>query len=160
MSDKFTTGSIVKAADQWFVVLSPACDLVIRASGEFKTDRILLVEIEVEADIVNHALKDITKISRRKNKLKTVFNNHHRDYYHWLPKTDFFNGGFLNFRKLKTLEKDDFEDQFEKPSIQISPFFIKDIVSRFSSYYARQGQPDIDSEEFVNRYSQQENEGQ
>ena len=160
--DTITTGSIVqkKGSDQQFVILTPACDLVIRASGEFKAERILLAEIEVETDIVNDALDGISKKSRKKNKLKAIFNNNDQDYYHWLPETDFFCGGFLNFKKLKMLEKDDFEDQFEKPSIQISPFFIKDIVSRFSSYYARQGQPDIDSEEFVNRYSQQENEGQ
>ncbi|MFQ2549269.1 hypothetical protein ACK305_18520, partial [Aeromonas caviae] len=36
--------------------------------------------------------------------------------------------------------------QYDKPLIQISPAFVKDIVSRFSSYYARQGQPDIDHE--------------
>lgn len=151
--DRITTGSMVKADDQWFVVLSPACDLVIRKNGEFKTDRILLVEIEGENDVVNVALNGITRKRSKENKLQDVFNNNHTDYYHWLPKTDFFEGGILNFRKLTTLDKDDFEEKFGKPTIQISPSFVKDIVSRFSSYYARQGQPDIDSEDFVNRYT-------
>ena len=39
---------MVKANDQWFVVLNPACDLV-PINGEFKIDRILLVEIERDA---------------------------------------------------------------------------------------------------------------
>lgn len=151
--DRITTGSMVKADDQWFVVLSPACDLVIRKNGEFKTDRILLVEIEGENDVVNVALNGITRKRSKENKLRDVFNNNHTDYYHWLPKTEFFEGGILNFRKLTTLDKDDFEETFGKPTIQISPSFVKDIVSRFSSYYARQGQPDIDSEDFVNRYT-------
>ena len=34
--------------------------------------------------------------------------------------------------------------------IQISPSFVKDIVARFSSYYARQGQPNIDFTKFMN----------
>jgi hypothetical protein len=162
LSENITTGSIVKekTSELPFVVLSPACDLVIRKDGEFKTDRILLVEIEVENEIVNDALDGITRKRSKEDKLKAVANNNHTDYYHWLPKTNFFKGGFLNFRKLKTVNKADFDEQFETPSIQISPFFVKDIVSRFSSYYARQGQPDIDSKDFVARYTAQQGGGQ
>lgn len=41
--DRITTGSIVKTDDQWFVVLSPACDLVPRGeNGVLNTDRLLL----------------------------------------------------------------------------------------------------------------------
>lgn len=153
-SEEITTGSIVKekTTNQPFVILSPACDLV-RRNGEFKTDRIFLVEIEGENDVVNVALNGIKRKQSKQNKLRDVFNNNHTDYYHWLPETDFFEGGILNFRKLKTLNEDNFEEKFGKPTIQISPFFVKDIVARFSSFYARQGQPDIDSEEFIARYT-------
>ena len=109
--------------------------------------------VESENDIVDAALKGIRKKQSKENKLRDVFNNSHRDYYHWLPETNFFKGGILNFRKLKTLNKDDFDEKFGKPTIQISPSFVKDIVSRFSSFYARQGQPDIDSKEFIARYT-------
>ena len=156
MSEKFTTGSIVKADDQWFVVLSPACDLVIKKNTcKFRTDRILFVEIEHTNDIVSIALDGITRTSKKKDKLEELFKNNYTFYYHWLPETDFFEGGFLNFRKLQTLSENDFREKFEKPLIQISPFFVKDIVSRFSAYYARQGQPDIDSKDFVDNYTQQ-----
>ena len=155
MSEGITTGSIVKeeTSDRPFVVLSPACDLVIRSNGEFKTDRILLAEIEDESEVVNAALDGIRRKQSKENKLRDIFNNNHRDYYHWLPQAYSFNGGFLNFRKLRTLDKTGLDEGFETPSIQISPFFVKDIVSRFSSYYARQGQPDIDNEDFVTRYT-------
>ena len=154
-SEKITTGSIVKekTTDQSFVILSPACDLVIRRSGEFKTDRILFVEIEGENDVVNVALNGIGRKRSKQNRLRDVFNNNHTDYYHWLPKTGFFAGGFLNFRKLNAVNKTHLEEQFKEPAIQISPFFVKDIVSRFSSFYARQGQPDIDSADFIDRYT-------
>ena len=152
VSEDITTGSIVKekTSDQQCAILSPACDLVIR-NGKSNTDHILLVEIES----VNDALEG----SRNKNRVESLVKNN-RQYRHWLPSTNFFKGGILNFRKLKTLNKADFDEQFEKPSIQISPPFVKDIVSRFSSYYARQGQPDIDSADFVNRYTQQQEEEQ
>lgn len=155
VTDKITTGSVVKekTTNQQFVVLSPACDLVIRKSGEFKTDDILLVEIEKEMEIVNIALNGITRSQKKKDKLKDIANNNYRNYYHWLPPAYTFDGGFLNFRKLRTPNKTMFSEKYEEPSIQISPFFVKDIVSRFSSFYARQGQPDIDSANFVNRYT-------
>ena len=160
MSEQFTTGSVVKekTSDQRFVILTPACDLVIR-DGKSNTDHILLVEIERADKVVGKVLRGSSSNKDRKNRLNALFTNRPQ-YYHWLPETNFFDGGFLNFRKLKTLSEDEFREQFEKPSIQISPFFVKDIVSRFSSYYARQGQPEIDSKDFVANYTQQQNEGQ
>ena len=145
--DGITTGSIVKdkSDNQQFAILSPACDLVIRGqNGKPNTDYILLVEIE--------SVDDALDGSRNKNRVESLVKNR-RQYFHWLPPTDFFEGGVLNFRKLKTLTMPEFDDKFENPSIQISPFFVKDIVARFSSFYARQGQPDIDSGDFVARYA-------
>ena len=155
MSEDITTGSIVEenVSNQSFIVLSPACDLVVRKDDEFKTDRILLVEIESENNVVNAVLDGIQKKDSKKRKLQDVFKNNYTDYYHWLPKTDFFEGGILNFRKSHTLDVSTFSDKFGKPTIQVSPSFVKDIVSRFSSYYARQGQPDIDITDFVTRYT-------
>lgn len=169
LSGNITTGSIVneKTSNQPFVVLSPACDLVIKSNGEFRTDRILLVEIEKENHIVDKALVSVKKMRDEKRKrektkevLKAVFNNNYTFYYHWLPKTVFFDGGFLNFRKMNALTKNEFDEKYEKPSIQISPFFVKDIVARFSSFYARQGQPDIDSSDFVNHWTAHQGEAQ
>ena len=151
LSERITTGSIVRRHDQLFVVLSPACDLVVRNNGRFKTDRILLGETEKEADVVEAALNGITRQSGKKRKLRDVFNNNFTDYYHWLPETSFLGGRFLNFRKLKNQSVDEFKSEFEEPEMQISPAFVKDIVSRFSSFYARQGQPDIENEEIIER---------
>ena len=169
MSEKFMTGSIVRADNQWFVVLSPACDLVIKKNGQFRTDCVLCVEIENTNNIVDKILTE-TGIKRMRNPdekqkkteklLEEIFKNNYTFYYHRLPETDFFEGGFLNFRKLQTLSEDEFREQFQQPCIQISPFFVKDIVSRFSSYYGRQGQPDLDNKDSVDRYTQQQNEGQ
>ena len=168
LPDKITTGSMVKENNQWFVVLSPACDLVIR-NGQFNTERILFVEIEKETDIVNKALNRLGRITDEEEKVKVkedilqrLAGNNHTFYYHWLPPVKFkisddesldFDGGFLNFRKLEALSMKKFRAKFGDPLIQISPFFLKDIVSRFSTYYARQGQPDIDSEDFITRYT-------
>ena len=132
LTDDIRTGMVVyqKEVGSRFVVMSPACDLVEDQNGRPKTDRILVVGIDTE-DLIplnnkNHA---------KRNRI---------GYYHWLPSTGFFEGGFLNFRKLSTIAPGDFGESFEPASIQIAPSFLKDIVSRFSSYYARQGQPGIE----------------
>ncbi len=131
------TGSLVKKKeeDKWFVVMNPACDLVRRENGRPKTDRILIIEV------------DSIKATSRKERKEMSKNK--ELHYHLLPETDFFKGGLLNFRKLTTLEIGEFEEKFEVSQIQISPSFVKDIASRFSSYYARQGQPDIDFDKFI-----------
>ncbi len=118
------TGSIVKDKidGRTFVVMTPACDLVVR-DGNRKTDRILVAEVD-------------------KEEFKKTL------YLHRLPRTAFFRGGTLNFRKLIALEEKEFRGKFYAPQIQISPSFMKDITARFSSYYARQGQPDIDFSKF------------
>ncbi|MBE2898265.1 response regulator [Pasteurellaceae bacterium 20609_3] len=133
VNDRINTGSILKKkeSDEYFIVMNPACDLAERENGRCNTDRALLVEIQ--------PLQEITK--KKKNieihKNKTF-------YYHFLPETDFYLGGVINFRRVSTFTEDDIKNLFDSPQIQISPPFLKDIISRFSSYYARQGQPDID----------------
>jgi CheY-like chemotaxis protein len=141
-SDQLYTGSIIRSKvekESAFVIMTPACDLVIRKDGKFKTDRILLVSVD---DFEAHNEKD--KIKRRLKNSEELF-------LHRLPSTADFKGGFLNFRKIHTISIKEYENTYEKPVVQISPSFIKDIISRFSSYYARQGQPDIDQQEFIEK---------
>jgi ActR/RegA family two-component response regulator len=178
------TGSIVKrkSDNSFFAVLNPACDLVVRGNGNYKTERILLVEIDSE-NIVDQ-VKGIQN-SKSEKELKRIqscehhhpesecykgtltsqkemiersvsglFKNTHDLFHHWLPKTDFFTGGFLNFRKLDSMTKEDFNKNFDLSGIQISPSFIKDVVARFSSYYARQGQPDIDYKGIISKFTE------
>ena len=150
-NDTVRTGSVVKekSSEQRFVVMNPACDLVIRDAGECNTDRILIVEIDSQTSLFPGHQSTGLNNSQKKD-LEKAYRNNKSAYYHWLPKTDFFQGGFLNFRKLSSLAINEFNERFEKPAVQISPFFVKDIVARFSAYYARQGQPDIDFEHFIN----------
>ena len=153
LPDNITTGSIVreKTSNQPFAVLSPACDLVIRQDGTSNTNHILLVQIE--------SIDDALGSKNNKDSRERLAKNS-RQHRNWLPPTKFFEGGVVNFRKLKTLHKEDLKEQFEKPCIQISSPFVKDIISRFSMYYARQGQPEIDNKDFIDCDIRQQNEEQ
>ena len=149
LTDEIRTGSIVEDKNEGmpFAVMNPACDLVVRDSGR-KTDRILVAEVDA-MEMLFPWCNDKNLNNTKKSTLKKMFQNTGSDYWHWLPRTDFFKGGFLNFRKLTALEIGEFEEKFDTPQIQISPSFVRDITARFSSYYARQGQPDIDFSKFV-----------
>ena len=152
LNDDIRTGSLIKEKEsgKWFAVMSPACDLVVREDGSRNTDRILIVEVDLGTTLFPW-FDDTNLSNTRKGELKRAFGNNKSAYHHWLPKTDFFEGGFLNFRKLFTLKIGQFQEKFHTPpKIQISLSFVKDIVARFSSYYARQGQPDIDFDRFIN----------
>ena len=169
---RLDTGCILKCKDQhnFYIVMSPACDLAERADGGCNTDRALLVEIqmleEIEPDCFIPDEYGNKKLKRKKdpkteegrntqaerkylsntqdNKLQSIRKNTKGIYYHWLPPTRFFNNGaVINFRRVSTYSKSDLEKSFDKPIIQVASPFLKDIISRFSSYYARQGQPDI-----------------
>ncbi|MBP4040651.1 hypothetical protein J9885_05110 [Aeromonas sp. SrichE-2G] len=146
-STRINTGCILKnkSLDKYFIVMNPACDLAERNGGGCNTDRALLVEIQNITDIFpSFNFTDLSKSN--KNELDKIYKNNKSGYYHWLPTVVFFNGGVINFRMITTHSEAELSSQYDKPLIQISPAFVKDIVSRFSSYYARQGQPDIDHE--------------
>jgi hypothetical protein len=152
LTKQIRTGSIVrnKTDGKVSVVMNPACDLVIREGGNYKTDRVLLISIDsLKTLFPNHPPEGLS--GKERKELENAFKNTKTPYYHWLPKTDFFDGGFLNFRNITTLLDQDFNAHFGKPEVQISPSFVKDMVARFSAYYARQGQPEIDFKHFIEK---------
>ena len=164
---KVDTGCILKNKDnnKFYIVLSPACDLAEREGGECNTDRALLVEIQMLEDILCddyfisncHGGKKLKKrqrsnlesqgeyLSKQQDKDLIKYQRNTKNlYYCWLPKTSCFNNGaVINFRRVSTYSQEELDESFNSPVIQVSSPFLKDIISRFSSYYARQGQPDI-----------------
>ncbi len=153
-TSRIRTGSIVRenSGNNRYVVMSPDCDLVVRANGGRNTDRILVVKVIPPIKLFPwfdaHSLDKLS--NNRKGQLINVLNNNGANHYHCLPETSFTRLGFMNFRNLFAITEDEFGKKFQiPPEIQISPPFVKDIVARFSSYYARQGQPNIDFEYFI-----------
>lgn len=150
------TGSIVqeKESRQYMVVLSPPCDLALH-NGKFKTDRILLCEIDNHEQVNKKIIEEIKKSSKQVNALKSAINNQYAAYYHWLPENMLFNGGYINFRKVLTYDPLELLELFNEPELKIQEYFVKNILSRFSSYYARQGQPDFDFKNEAEKIAQE-----
>jgi hypothetical protein len=173
ISTNLNTGSILlkKENEELFIVLSPACDLVPH-NGSIKTDRILVCLIEKinENSFIKDARKKIrleisdtdneetkkiksSKIEKAHKILTEIPKNSYCPYFHYLPETRLFCGGIINFRKIETYSFKDFNQKFASPHAQISMNFTKDIIARFSNYYARQGQPDFDFDSLTQKLS-------
>lgn len=136
---KIATGAIVKnpSNNVYYIVLTPACDF-----AQSKARCILLAEIIAPFEYVKTNVPGCGKTNSRENKLKDAVHNKKQEY-HFLPSMSFFDGGFIDFTSVTSHSSDELKDNFSEVKIQISPFFISDILGRFSSYYARQGQPDL-----------------
>ena len=143
------TGSIVFCdldlhnSKKFYVVMNPACDLVVRRGGEFKTDRLFLVKIESTKKIIRKTLNSSPSQDKNVDNVRGLLQNKRNLYYHWLPPVSGFCGGFMNFRKIVTISERDYRNNYKPSDYQIAPSFIKDVIFRMSSYYARQGQPDV-----------------
>lgn len=145
INDQIKTGTIIQSKKDSlpYIVLSPPCDLALH-NGTLKTDRVLLCEIDNQETINYQITAAITSAGKKKSHIENAIKNNYAEYYHWLPCNSLFMGGYINFRKVLTYSPDALEKEFEKPIMKVQEFFVKSILNRFSSYYARQGQPDFD----------------
>lgn len=147
LSEEIKTGSIYKSKQNgnYYIILSPPCDLALH-EGKFKTERILLCEID---DLLDESDKIIGETSEKKaaNAIRGLCANNHSTNFHILPGNSLFKGGIINFRKVYTLSPKQFDDEFGLPEVKVQNEFVKNILNRFSAYYSRQGQPDFDFEQ-------------
>lgn len=131
MEDRLHTGDIFLRKDdcKFFILLSPPCDLALH-DGKPKTEALMLCAIEEMPTGLGN--RKLTEIIKNKNA-----------FYHWLPDNSLFTGGIINFRRVVTISTEKFFDVYKGQGIKVQDTFVKNIMNRFSAYYARQGQPDF-----------------
>ncbi|MBN8640711.1 MAG: response regulator [Flavobacteriales bacterium] len=136
IKEKVFTGDIIKFIDSknYGIILTPACDL---ATDELRTKpkaKYVTVACIYDYSTVINGRKpeDVEKLERNNLDLK----------YHFLPKTILFQGGFINFQHIISVPIKEINEntKFEVECVITNPF-RKDIISRFSNYFSRQGQP-------------------
>ncbi len=156
INENIKTGTILKSKEdgKYYIVLSPPCDLALH-NGKMKTDTIMVCEIEPEEKICKEVIGTTGEAKRKKVLLPAIKNNY-KEYYHWLPQNELFVGGYINFRYILNYSPEELDQYFEKSDVHLTNFFVKDILSRFSAYYARQGQPDFmfdaEAEKIISKY--------
>ncbi|MBO5422619.1 MAG: response regulator [Fibrobacteraceae bacterium] len=147
-----TTGAIFKRLSdrKYFIVMSPACDLVVRPGGNRNVDMLTLCELKTIEDFgLKKRFADEPEISNNlKDKLNQLLANK-KNQYHWLPPIADFSGGFVDFTKVCCEKIDGYDSTYSMLQYKVSPPFVKNILARFSSYYARQGQPDLQTKSFI-----------
>lgn len=150
-------------SNEKFIVLTPACDL-----ANDKSENILFAKIQSyeSVDEFKETIKNCSeqqetdkKISNgnRKKMASWSRNSHEKSMrYHFLPKVEFFDGGFIDFSLLTCLKYDREKNEFAERNLvkigTITDSFKRDIIARFSSYYQRQGQPTFNADSIIKKY--------
>lgn len=149
----YHTGDILKKDNELFIILNPACDVV----NKNKLEYYLLVKIIKIEDI--YEIKSKNEVGK-----ETYYNSNLRkgnkvDRYHYLPKFSKIDSEYvIDFQKVQVVDigentnsgsatyikerESNLEADYEQLASISSPF-LKDIIARFSLYYARQGQPNF-----------------
>lgn len=163
IKNRVFTCDIIKKKDsgQYYIVLNPACDM---AQGKAKY--IVLAEIEsANMEFVQQKLRNFTSaimsgkqalMDESIKELRNLLTNAGSLKYHFLPSTVEFQGGYINFQKLISIKMNKLDELYDRIA-SITTNFSKDIIARFSHYYARQGQPDFDTETILKSLLQENN---
>ncbi len=148
------TGDLISYKSEFYVVLTPACDITIRGYKKIEgqspepirnSDNIIIVK----ARDFNYKTICLNKSQEvDKNKIESFVKNKNTRY-HYLPPLKSDDGFIIDFQDITSVP---FSDALERVATISAPF-IKDIISRFSNYYARQGQPTFNQDEIVRRLS-------
>ena len=149
-ADGVVSGGIFTTRDaeggvKHYVVMSPACDLVIRANGKPKSDTVLLARLEDFDPAYAKACEGMTKTDAKKKQMTKLERNEHTGYYHYFPTAVGLSRMLLNFRELTTVPYASMGTSYSTTGYCVSPYFFRDVQSRFAAYYGRQGQPEISS---------------
>lgn len=141
------TGSIIKSVsgndvENKYIVLTPACDLdnstanqLVLASIDSFSDHKDMTEIKTLSS------GSQTKKDKAQSSLNQVVNNNFKQKLYFLPNSENFDGGFINFQNLKIVEYPGTVSSDFVVIATVNNYFLKDIISKFTSYYSRQGAP-------------------
>ncbi len=147
------TGDIVQFKEERFLILTPSCDIVLRADGTRNTDRILFCRIKNLSEVVKNfdlLEKGTSEKNDNRRRLNSYIENKKQNY-HFIPKSNIINAGLIDFQDKLTMEETEVNKLVTSSEMTrlatISMPFLKDIISRYSNYYARQGSPDFDTKE-------------
>lgn len=150
------TGDIIRKGDDRFIVLSPACDLAVRDVKDGKpiinTKSIVLAPVyELTRDVFinNGIIKDDDNARQRENTLSEIIKGQ-REKYVLIPEYRDITAGVVDLQNLVACTLDEFLKADRLATV--TGAFLKDIQARFAAYYGRQGQPDLDKKELLNKY--------
>lgn len=148
------TGDIVTLDGSRFIVLTPSCDIALRSDGTRNTNKILFCRIKNLKDEVKDFDKltpETGKTNDNRKRLNRYVQNKSGGNFHFIPKHKSIAAGLIDFQDKMTIDEQEVEARIADKNIEriatVTMPFLKDIISRYSNYYSRQGSPDFDSDE-------------
>jgi hypothetical protein len=149
------TGDIVESEGVRYIVLSPACDVAVRSEAENKpiinAERILLaplIPISRAQLLGKGIIKEADNSERRKKIIEEIIKGQ-REKYAFLPVHGNLYSAIIDLQNIYTWDLDKFLGA--QRIATVSGMFLKDIQSKFSGYYGRQGQPDLDKKKLIDK---------
>jgi CheY-like chemotaxis protein len=147
------TGDIIEKDDNFIVVLTPACDILPREEGKPKIDFVLVAKL---IELKKHDyLKDcwiegkLNEAGKNKGTITNIIQNKKAEY-HFLPPFNKSMGYVINFTNIYSIKYDDLKiENGYKVIASIMDPFMKNIISRFTNFYNRLGQPDFDEDRIL-----------
>jgi len=150
------TGDIVELNKCRYIILTPSCDIVLRANGIRSAQFILLCKIKSLDKIVKNYDKLTSETAVKhddRRRIVGLFQNNNQRY-HFIPKAESIEPGLIDFQDKLTIPNTEVNELLESNKLEriatISQPFLKDIISRYSNYYSRQGSPDFNAVEIYN----------
>lgn len=160
------TGEILRSrvGKGFVVVISPACDLALHPPACAPKSEVVHVCLLETLDVWETRMMDCVKrrmersakerkwsVEKTKEEIQKEFaalrhkvlSNQYSAYYHYFPAAVCFNGMLLNFRMIEKYTHKKLKEAYTQTGYKVSPYFFRDVQSRFSAYYGRQGQPEI-----------------
>lgn len=147
------TGDIITFQGDKFIVLTPSCDIIKREDGSRNANRILFCRIiNLTENIENYEQLKSDTGEKNKNRLRlNSYVENKKQHYHFAPKSNHIDAGLIDFQDKLTIDSDQVDDLIEKEEIvriaTVSLPFLKDIISRYTNYFSRQGSPDFNVNE-------------
>lgn len=157
VKENLSTGDLITLDGIRYVVLTPACDFVYH-KGKRKVEKVFLLGIKELDDILEFrklkGIKELEEISgTKKSGLSKLITNSSKPYYHFIPSHSSIDAGIIDFQNKFSIPIEELEEKINNGSADnfaaISMPFLKDLIERYTSYYARQGSPDFDSDEII-----------
>lgn len=147
------TGDILVIEGKEFVIISPSCDISkrsIEGKDFFNVELITITEIiplqknYFDNNKIPYSTKAKTTSDAWKNHMTSVKSGQ-KLRFHYLPGYASFAESVIDFKRIRHIPIETaLKIPQENRKATISTPFIRDIQSRFSSYYGRQGQPEIE----------------
>lgn len=150
IKNRMFTGDIFTYNSCRYVAITPACDF-----GNNKADRILCLKIN-ELKKIDDRFIPLNMTSSAKKDLKPLLTNN-KPRYHFIPSLYFknksYDSGIIDFQNQTSFDFKEISDNSKVERIAtISQPFLKDLIERYSRYYARQGAPNISRKQLEDSY--------